>query len=457
MTPAYSTEDDRPISARMFCCLRCLLSHPPRVITALPGCVHAGTGAMDVVCSPFLFASPTIYIQHTIMFDIHTTVLGHGVRLARRGLDMTSQNQPGGGQVASVEVPPAIIAIFATVAVLFVLGLSSVRYTLHGVIATMAMVEEPSTAFLVSEKRTFAEKEDVTEPLLHADVETVAVTSEPITSSIRTSMHHILEAGGWTGRWRGLGVFILWGIGNTVLRKVWMTLLTGEEACFVDLGLPAAHVLSSLIAGVSMMKLHMFWTRKVLTVPGTKTFYDQTPRKTFKALFLPTVANTLAWEATIGLPITLAYALGVVGTSADGMHAFIGSQDGQAHCHMVVKMVLIGLMGIGTFFGVFIPSHVALIRIEASLITEDAQTIVPFDRSFGGRVVSESDGGSGKLSYMQAWSSFSSAQRVRLLRLFGKIFAVEVALHAVFGFFAASLALAILRPDVFARVGRTHV
>ena len=67
--------------------------------------------------------------------------------------------------------------------------------------------------------------------------------------------------------------------------------------------------------GVSMMKLHMFWTRKVLTVPGTKTYWhDATPRKTFKALFLPTVVNTLAWEATIGLPITLAYALGVVGT-----------------------------------------------------------------------------------------------------------------------------------------------
>ena len=439
--------------------LSCVLSHLTNHHASSQGCAFAGKQPhLQLIQSPLLTLTHLQHnLQQTIMLDIHATVLEHGARLARRGLDMTVQNQPG-GEAVSVEIPSAAIAIFATLGVFFVLALSSVRYTLQGVIATMAMVEEPSTAILVSEKPTFSEKEDVTAPLLLADLETVAVTSQPVTSSIRTSMHHILQAGGWTARWRGLGIFLLWAIPSTILRKVWMTLLSGEDAGFIDLGMPAAHVLSSLIAGVSMMKLHMFWTRKVLTVPGTKTYWhDQTPRKTFSALFLPTVITTLAWEATIGLPITLAYALGVVGTSADGMHAFIGSQDGQAHCDMIVKMVLIGLIGIGAFFGVFIPSHVALIRVEASLIPVDAETIVPFDRTFGGRVISESEGGSGQLNYVQAWSSFTSAQRVRLLRLVGKIFAVEVALHMVFGFFAASLALAFLRPDVFARVGRTHV
>ena len=74
-----------------------------------------------------------------------------------------------------------------------------------------------------------------------------------------------------------------------------------------------------------------------------------------------------------------------------------------------------------------IPAHVVLTRVQASLLPEEDETIVAFDRSFRGRVEPAVVGGKGYVSPLDAWRTFSRASWVRLVKLYAKLFAVGLA------------------------------
>ncbi|KAF4972357.1 hypothetical protein F66182_17752, partial [Fusarium sp. NRRL 66182] len=79
------------------------------------------------------------------------------------------------------------------------------------------------------------------------------------------------------------------------------------------------------------------------------------------------------------------------------------------------------------------PAEVTFIRVAASMLPEDDETIVPFDRSFGGKVTPEIVGGQGKIGIVDAWKSFSWGSRMRFLTVVGKVFLVQAGLGLLFG------------------------
>lgn len=79
------------------------------------------------------------------------------------------------------------------------------------------------------------------------------------------------------------------------------------------------------------------------------------------------------------------------------------------------------------------PAEVTFIRVAASMLPEDDETIVPFDRSFGGKVTPEIVGGQGKIGIVDAWKSFSWGSRMRFLTVVGKVFLLQTAVGLVFG------------------------
>jgi hypothetical protein len=62
-----------------------------------------------------------------------------------------------------------------------------------------------------------------------------------------------------------------------------------------------------------------------------------------------------------------------------------------------------------------IPVNAIMIRVLASLLPDDIDTLVPLDRSFGGRVVATDAGGTGRLGLIAAWLTFSWRARFRLV------------------------------------------
>jgi hypothetical protein len=93
--------------------------------------------------------------------------------------------------------------------------------------------------------------------------------------------------------------------------------------------------------------------------------------------------------------------------------------------------MLVALFGIICTLFLCLPAMVTLVRIEASILPEDEDTIVPFDRTFGGKVVSQMHGGSGKIGFLDAWRSFNWEARRRLIKLFVKTAFILVGLMFV--------------------------
>ncbi len=82
------------------------------------------------------------------------------------------------------------------------------------------------------------------------------------------------------------------------------------------------------------------------------------------------------------------------------------------------------------------------------MLPEDDESIVPFDRTFAGKVVPEIVGGTGAVGMLDAWKSFDKSARIRLIKLYGKIFAVQVATTIMF-FMVVVAELRIIMGDDF--------
>jgi len=87
---------------------------------------------------------------------------------------------------------------------------------------------------------------------------------------------------------------------------------------------------------------------------------------------------------------------------------------------------------IALFILLQIPATVAMVRVAASMLPEEDETIVPFDRTFGGLTTPEIIGGQGKIGIVEAWRSFNWECRRRLLRTVIKVAAIVMTTWVLF-------------------------
>lgn len=85
-----------------------------------------------------------------------------------------------------------------------------------------------------------------------------------------------------------------------------------------------------------------------------------------------------------------------------------------------------------------IPATVAMVRVAASLLPDHVESIVPFDRSFGGRAVPEEGR---RLGIVSAWTTFARPARVRLAKVLLKMFAMLMMVGLSFAGVFASVQL----------------
>ncbi|GLI76084.1 hypothetical protein PoHVEF18_004353 [Penicillium ochrochloron] len=83
------------------------------------------------------------------------------------------------------------------------------------------------------------------------------------------------------------------------------------------------------------------------------------------------------------------------------------------------------------FLLVSLPARAIYIRVAASMLPEEDDPIVPFDRLFGGKTNLNMAGGGDKLGLKDAWVTFERSARSRYFRTILKALAIEVALGVV--------------------------
>lgn len=243
----------------------------------------------------------------------------------------------------------------------------------------------------------------------------------PITSSLRATYRLLRSTGSWRASFRGLGY-------ATVL-----AILTLVTVLFISL-LPFVSVsIAHLITLIVVAPLATAWTHVVITAPGpSKSFFSRIPpiRKVYLATWFPTFLLWAAANASVLLPVLLSRVIGLNlrdPANPDQIRSEPprGSEIAKVVCVLGVSLALEALL--------VVPAHTALTRVQASLLPADEDTLVPFDRSFGGRVEPEVVSGRGFATFGAALKTVPVASWVRIYLLRVKVFFVSVAAYVALG------------------------
>ena len=158
-----------------------------------------------------------------------------------------------------------------------------------------------------------------------------------------------------------------------------------------------------------------------------------------KAL-LPTAVWATADQLAIYIPAALFHMWGLNRYTEDP--SYYKEVSPEVRLSHMTSLFACGLTALFVVFAVVFPAEVTLTRVQASMLPEEDEAIVPFDRSFGGKVEPAITGGSGCVSMLDAWKTFDWAARLRLVKLYVKIFAIQIVTTIFFiGIFVGELRL----------------
>jgi hypothetical protein len=306
---------------------------------------------------------------------------------------------------------------------------------LNDVVTTLCMVESPMAAITVSPStHEPSAKEGEKETLLETGPTITLVNQKPITSSIRGTLRHLVANAGRFARFRGFRINVLYSL----LAGLTTTFFSGALP-----NMPGQAVLSAAITGALLANVHAAWTHKVVGMPTEKSLWQRIPSKAhWKTLAVPATIATVMPYVSVYLSAGVAMLM--------GLHKL--EQEKITSCAqwtgLVVRMLILFVFVITCTLFLCIPAMVTMIRIEASILPEDQDTIVPFDRTFGGKVVSQMMGGTGVVGFLDAWRSFNWEARRRLIKLLAKNFFIMFGIIVVVVHVIAFEVFAIMGPAV---------
>lgn len=185
--------------------------------------------------------------------------------------------------------------------------------------------------------------------------------------------------------------------------------------------------LTQTTLSVLLANLQLAWVHIVVSKPSDKRFYQRIPGWKSWVQIAPVAAfENITISTAFYLPLLMVQWFGgwdafVESTSSTASPA---SAMGQVWAMTVIPSILSYLVSI--------PVQAIFVRVAASMLPEEDEAIVPFDRSFGGRVVPAILGGSGRLSIADAWRTFDRAARGRYLKVIGKVLLMQFALLITF-------------------------
>lgn len=256
------------------------------------------------------------------------------------------------------------------------------------------------------------------------DPDVLLLKKAPITSSLRGTVQHLRAKAGFKSRFRGFTIFLVWAMSRGIIGGI-ITNIPGLRNPF---GAMIAHVL----AEVCLSTFHLTWIWIVISDPSPLPWYKRLPpfRSSFPRIAPAVAVQALANQVATTLPVLLCGAWGPFRRFGDDYSVPIEKGD-LAHA-FGQSILLIGTM-LALFLLLSIPATVTLTRVAASMLPDSDETIVPFDRSFGGKVTPAILGGQGKIGMLEAWRSFGWYQRRNLLRVVTKAFLLIFAVWMLFG------------------------
>ncbi|OLN88065.1 hypothetical protein CCHL11_00468 [Colletotrichum chlorophyti] len=320
------------------------------------------------------------------------------------------------GSRPEYELPPWSGAVFLADALVFLPIILFTSYTLQQVYPIFAIIEDenPPAYDPVNLNDEDAAASDVVPGVGPIPAKVTGGRPTTVTSSLRSINRLLMANGGWRANFRGFfcqlaqtfATFALYGIFSSFLPEILASLAT-------------------LLAALSLVQLSTAWVHIIITPRSPLHFWSRLPpfKRTFDATARPVVAYWLAQTVATWVPIAVGWAIGL------DLPNFRFGQPSTIEPHAAApwKSIVITLITLVFHVLIVIPTHVVLVRVQASLVPEEADTIIPFDRSFEGKVEPRVVGGKGFATMTDAWNTFSRAAWRRLVILYVKVFAVTIA------------------------------
>jgi hypothetical protein len=278
------------------------------------------------------------------------------------------------------------------------------------------MVETPSAAITVSAAHTEEGSQSDKEALLETGPTITLVHQKPITSSIRGTFRHLVSlAGGWS-RVRGFGFFYFYNIVFGLTHGLITAILPG---------FPGSSLIVTTATGALLANLHAAWTHKVISMPTSVGIFKRIPaRSEWKVLAPAAAAQAIMPYISIYIIQASAILMGLHQMNVEN------STAAKWACLIVKLITMLAIIFACTMF-LCLPAMVTQIRVEASLLPEEHDTIVPFDRTFSGKVVAKILGGTGSVGFLDAWRSFNWEARTRLIKVYVKAFFIVVGIFVI--------------------------
>ncbi|EEU40267.1 uncharacterized protein NECHADRAFT_58109 [Fusarium vanettenii 77-13-4] len=301
--------------------------------------------------------------------------------------------------------------------IVFIPAILLIDYTFSKVFPLLAMIEDDKPpAYEPLPVEPLANGNGPKIPSTTAPAVNVAgpgTDGRPVTSSFRATFRLVRSHGGFRACFRGLPCLIV--------QSIFSGLIIGAFSLCLPYGIGV--FVGGLVSSIALVQFRAAWIHQVITPQSARSFWSRFPpfKTTLKATWRPTLIFWAAGQAAFALCGLLINTLNIHRVSDP--------------FNLSVRILLASLILILGEVILLIPAWVVLVRIQASLLPADEDTIVPFDRSFNGRVEPAVVGGPGYASVADAWSSFSKAAWRRIILLHVKILGVTIGVGGLLGAF----------------------
>lgn len=335
----------------------------------------------------------------------------------------------------------APLVIFINVAVFFPI-LLILSYTFQNVFPALAMVEDENPPPAYQPVPLMDGSEENAHSSVPGSANTKAPTimnvdgsCRPVTSSFRAINRLLRSHGGFAAYFRGFFCLSAHNLATGLLQIILAGVFPGPLAA-----------VGALVASLALVQLSTAWVHIIISTPSKLHFWRRLPpfRRTFDATARPVALFWLAIQITNLAPLLLAKVIGLQLPEIDrvpGEPTTVPVYEASD----AWKTAIIAAVAIVSSLFLVVPAHVILVRVQASLLPEDEDTIVAFDRSFGGAVTPAIVDGKGYATIAQAWHTFRPSAWLRLIVLYVKTFIVNVAAMLAMGLVVAPQVYVVLQ------------
>jgi hypothetical protein len=264
-----------------------------------------------------------------------------------------------------------------------------------------------------------------------SDVEISVVMQKPLTANLRGTLRRLRSVGGFFSPWRGLHMYIVY----TVLHWLVSNFLWHIVCVFIYspwLG----YTMSSVGAYLLLARVHLLWTHTIIASPSSKSLRERIiPRALCAPIMLPTLVVAAAQNATILIPLGVAYQLDLFNVP-DNAWGALKRDDDTALIMIALRILAVVLTSALLALFVLLPAVMTLARIEAFLLPLDTPPLVPVAAlSLDSATVTNT------ALFLASWRSITRSAITRVLKVYAKMLGVQ--------FFVALVGVLVMALEVY--------